>query len=253
MIIRELRDAEVQIKLLEGRIAQLEKLVALGTSNTTTKEIVRVETNTISDMDSELTVDESTVLHRKLHIFNRFVDIRNILKIQELLIYLSDGTKGWDLQIQGAPGDLWLVDQDVNIYFKIVNLGAGAGPGDILFLVNILPANDNQIDLGTTTERFKDAYAHNLHLTNDLPITEGGTGASTAANARTNLDVYSKAEVATQISAALASYYTSAQVDTLLLAKAAKGTYSVSVTSTSITVPSTPNTQSHGHTSSVTI
>jgi microcystin-dependent protein len=45
--------------------------------------------------------------------------------------------------------------------------------------------------------------AASLTLTTDLAIAQGGSGASTAAAARTNFDVYSKAEVDSMVSAAL--------------------------------------------------
>jgi len=51
----------------------------------------------------------------------------------------------------------------------------------------IIPDTNATRDLGSTGTRFADAFITTLTLTNDLPVTDGGTGASTASAARTNL------------------------------------------------------------------
>lgn len=51
------------------------------------------------------------------------------------------------------------------------------------------PKTDSAYDLGKTATRWANAYIDTLALTNDLAVTEGGTGASDAAGARTNLGV----------------------------------------------------------------
>lgn len=50
------------------------------------------------------------------------------------------------------------------------------------------PRTNNAVDLGASSLRFKDGYfAGGLTLGAPLPVTSGGTGASTASSARTNL------------------------------------------------------------------
>lgn len=57
-----------------------------------------------------------------------------------------------------------------------------------------------QTNLGSTDAAAFDGSANvNPGVTGTLPITHGGTGATTAANARANLDVYSKSEVSQSI------------------------------------------------------
>ena len=72
-------------------------------------------------------------------------------------------------------------------------------------------------DTGTSN----DGYFNNLYATNisfgasgtTLPITTGGTGATTAPDARTNLDVYSKSEVDSAVSSAVGSISTTSIVN----------------------------------------
>lgn len=51
------------------------------------------------------------------------------------------------------------------------------------------PTTDSDVDLGTNSLRFKDIYADTITLTTAVPVAQGGTGATTAADARTNLGV----------------------------------------------------------------
>ena len=51
------------------------------------------------------------------------------------------------------------------------------------------PTTDSDVDLGTNSLRFKDIYADTITLTTAAPVAQGGTGATTAADARTNLGV----------------------------------------------------------------
>lgn len=253
MIVRDIKDAEKQIQLLEGRIAQLEKLVILGNTNTVTKEIIKQETKVIEAPDNELNVDENSITHRLIHSFIQTLDLKAGLLTPIIRIRNIDNTVGWlFLQTPLSTGpDLILIDEDGNSYIGFIH---GTAPSTMVIFTHIIPSVDNQVEFGSTSNRVKKIWAYDLALTNDLAITEGGTGASSAGSARTNLDVYSKAEVDAAIAAALVNYYTQAQVNTLLGGKANTGVYSVTVGSTSITVPSTPNTQSHGHTgSTVTI
>jgi hypothetical protein len=53
----------------------------------------------------------------------------------------------------------------------------------------IEPVTDSDIDLGTNTKRFKDLYADTITLTTAVPVAQGGTGATSAGDARTNLGV----------------------------------------------------------------
>ena len=52
---------------------------------------------------------------------------------------------------------------------------------------NIVPRATGEGSLGTETKKWGNIYADNLHLSNPLPIANGGTGASTAAGARNAL------------------------------------------------------------------
>ena len=52
---------------------------------------------------------------------------------------------------------------------------------------NIVPRATGEGSLGTETKKWGNIYADNLHLSNPLPIANGGTGATTAEQARTNL------------------------------------------------------------------
>ena len=52
---------------------------------------------------------------------------------------------------------------------------------------NIVSDTDGTDDLGLTGTRWRYVYADDIAITNDLAVTEGGTGASTASAARTNL------------------------------------------------------------------
>jgi hypothetical protein len=71
---------------------------------------------------------------------------------------------------------------------------------------------------------------NSLSLFTPLAVSFGGTGAITAGNARTNLDVYSKAETDALVN--LSNYYTKAEVDALLSGKANTGhTHTVIATS----------------------
>jgi hypothetical protein len=56
-----------------------------------------------------------------------------------------------------------------------------------------------------------------LFVVNPVAISVGGTGAGTAAGARTNLDVYSKAEVDALIPD-VTDFYTKSEIDTMLAA-----------------------------------
>jgi hypothetical protein len=76
----------------------------------------------------------------------------------------------------------------------------------------------------TIVDVSRNGSLNSLVLTIDLAIADGGTGASTAAAARTNLDVYSKAEVDALIPD-LTNYYTKSEVDTLLAGKANHGVF----------------------------
>jgi hypothetical protein len=62
---------------------------------------------------------------------------------------------------------------------------------------NIVSDTDGTDDLGLTGTRWRYVYADDIAITNDLAVTEGGTGASTASAARTNLGLGS---IATQAS-----------------------------------------------------
>jgi hypothetical protein len=77
-----------------------------------------------------------------------------------------------------------------------------------------------------------DALFQTLILGSPLGVGSGGTGAGNATTARTNLDVYSKAEVDALIGG---PYYTQSQVDTLLAGKSDVGHthFSINITSTS--------------------
>ena len=52
---------------------------------------------------------------------------------------------------------------------------------------NIVPRATGEGSLGTETKKWGNIYADNLHLSNPLPIANGGTGASTVAGARNAL------------------------------------------------------------------
>lgn len=93
-----------------------------------------------------------------------------------------------------------------------IKLNSGSTEGTNLFTfngstaktINITPAN-----IGAATDTHKHAATDITSgtLSADrlptVPITKGGTGATTAAAARTNLSVYSKAEVDSAISSAM--------------------------------------------------
>jgi len=113
-MISNLRDAELQIEAIKRQqnelIRKFNSISANGKESQKT-EIIRVE----NEIDSVLTVDKNTVIHKLLHLFDR-------------------------------------------IKAKVADIDT-------------------------------------LNLTEPLPISSGGTGADNATDARTNLDVYSKAEV----------------------------------------------------------
>lgn len=251
MIVKTIKDAELQIKMLQDKISRLEAAAkgsaSLGTADKNTTVVQQITNTTVIEApDNVLTVDGTRVVHSLIHQFDNYIDFKDTLYSYNLLVLINAALEYFQFYVNGSAQLVCEAGTSGTEQFNII-AASGATPGDFRFLLHLTPSLDNAINIGTTLKRVKKVWAYDLALTNDLPLTEGGTGASTASGARTNIDVYSKAEVDTMIAALTAA----------IAAKADSGTYAItgSAASTSITVPSTPNTQSHGHTlsGSVTI
>lgn len=97
-----------------------------------------------------------------------------------------------DLGSAAAPSINFTTDTTTGFYRNATGEAAftSAGVAQVKFTNGTIePVTTNDIDLGTASLKFKDAFingiltAGSLALTTDLPITEGGTGSSTASDA----------------------------------------------------------------------
>ncbi|MCM1217877.1 MAG: hypothetical protein NC548_25595 [Lachnospiraceae bacterium] len=76
------------------------------------------------------------------------------------------------------------------------NGGTGNADGNADTATKLKTARDIKVDLGSTAAKSFDGSANvTPGVSGTLPLANGGTGATTAANARTNLGVYSKDDV----------------------------------------------------------
>lgn len=225
-MIQTLRDAEIQIDALKrGQNELIRELRALqsknGTSGIKTETITQVQK--VIEIDSILTADQNTILHKLLHIFNQlkaemidvqsleaidlFVDTLNLKKLDirdnsESQIHISEELTETGTYITDFHDDIFYasffgngVMFDGNFWIpkhtEAIILGISATNGLILFRDTGLTID---ISYGPTIIFQVDATG-NVILLVPLAISSGGTGANNDVDARTNLDVYSKAEV----------------------------------------------------------
>lgn len=112
-----------------------------------------------------------------------------------------------------------VLDLDASTANEGSKLVARDGSGN--FAGQIITAESKFVGQINETGTDKDGYFNNLYAANisfgssgtTLPIATGGTGATTAPSARTNLDVYSKSEVDSAVSSAVGSISTTSIVN----------------------------------------
>lgn len=148
--------------------------------------------------------------------FVRQYAYNNLLGFLRMAMYTPTGEESYIQMLGIGPNSSWYQDKealaingdggDVTVDFTEAQTRTNIGTGEKLSVL-----------FGKIKKWFTDlkalAFKDKADLTQDvngvLPIANGGTNASTASYARTNLDVYSKAEVNNAIDTAVAGYISS--------------------------------------------
>jgi cytoskeletal protein CcmA (bactofilin family) len=158
---------------VDGTTISLDATTSLNIDNSNTSNGVTIATATsgvpisIGHSTSETTVNDNLTVTGNISIGGNF-DVTGTIDLSD-----SDFTNAGDIQLDSITGD---GDTNTSITFSgsdVITITAG---GDTQFTFNngsILPTTDNDIDLGSSSYQFKDAYINGT-LEADA-ITIGGT------------------------------------------------------------------------------
>jgi len=221
-MISTLRDAELQIDALKRQQNELiREIRSLNLNSKNGNESVKTVTQFV-EVDSQITADQNTVVHRLLHIFDRIkakgleitnltadnidttnldaddIDTKNVEIIgvdPQLHIGSLATAQGFYVAVRSNDlflstgvyfnGTAWIATHTYSLVILMSN-------GGWTFYYNTGNVVGSSV---TLSSKFYFGSSGNFYPNQPIAIPEGGTGGITASDARTNLDVYSKAEI----------------------------------------------------------
>ena len=163
----------------------------LGTNGTTALTLSSAQAATFAgdvNVGGALTLTGGISLNGNTTIGNSASDTLTVTATVTSNLIFTDNT--YDIGASGAtrPRDLHL-SRNALMGGTLGVTGLLTATAGVTSGSNIVSDTDGTDDLGLTGTRWRYVYADDIAITNDLAVTEGGTGASTSSAARTNLGV----------------------------------------------------------------